>query len=92
MKNKPKTKPSSAVLTNTRNAVILAAERMQKLASETKKLVGAAEKKWEQSKPAQRQIKNELKKVAAQAAIIGRDVREGLKEGFAEVQKRNTKK
>ena len=83
---------SSAVLTNTRNAVIIAAERMQQLAKETKKLVGAAEKKWEDSKPAQKKAKTELKKIAAQAARIGRDVQEGLKEGFAEVQKRNKKK
>ena len=89
---KEKTASSSAVLANTRNAVIVAAERMQKLAEETKKLVVTAEKKWEQSKPAQQKAKKELKRITAQAAQIGRDVREGLKEGFAEVQKRNKKK
>ena len=83
---------SEKVTKATRDAVIKAAARLQKLANQSAKLAAEAEKKWQESKPRQQKLKNDLQKIAEQIVAFGNEVSEGLKQGFAEVKRKNNRK
>lgn len=92
MKKKIKVTGSRKVVRATRSAVVDISERMQILAQKVTKLAEMAERTWEGSKPGQQKAKAELKKAAQEAVSFAKDVRKGLKEGLAEIQKRNKKR
>ncbi len=91
-------KPSN-VSRVTRDAVISAAEHVQiikektdELIKKTKKIVNkakkGAEKKWEESKSYQENVKDELKKTSQKVVDFGKDVKSGFKDGLNDLKKR----
>lgn len=88
MKESNKTKESRKVMKTTRDAVIAAAERMRLLKQKTMALARKAENKWEGTKPQQQKAKEALKQAGRTIVDFEKDVREGLKQGLAEVKKR----
>ena len=71
----------------TRDAVVVAAARVETLRKKTVILAAEANKRWKASKPRRQKATGELKKAAQHAVAFGKDVGEGLKEGFATVRK-----
>ncbi len=73
----------------TRDAVVGAAEKIQLLRKKAIALARKAGNKWEDTKPQQQKAKEALKQAGRTIADFERDVREGLKQGIAEVKKRS---
>ena len=92
MKRNNTSKESRKVTKATRDAVIAAAQRMQLLKLQTIALARKAGNKWEGSKPQQQKAKDAVKKAASRIVDFERSVREGLKQGLAEVKKGNKKR
>ncbi len=90
MKMNAKMKQTNTVKA-TREAVVAAARRAGMLRQKTAKLARDSQKTWKGSKSRQQATK-QLEKAARTVVRFGKDVREGLKEGIAEVQKKNKRK
>lgn len=75
-----------------RNAVVSAAEHLDMVKEKASEFTRKAETTWEESKPGRTKAKNELKKAADRVVGFGKDVQDGLTEGFAEVHRRNAAK
>jgi hypothetical protein len=91
MKKNTMTKESRKVSQATRDAVVRLAEGIAVLKQKSTEFAQKTGETWEKSKPQQQKAKEELKKAAHEVVEFGKEVRDGLKEGFAEVQKRNHK-
>ncbi len=87
MKKKNTTQEVRRVVDATRDAVVVAAARARTLKKTASQIASEAGKRWEASKPRRQKAQRELKEAARQVVAFGRDVRKGLKEGFAEAKK-----
>jgi hypothetical protein len=83
--------PRKKVVKATREAVVSAAKHMQMFRQRTLELAANAERTWHDSKPRREKAQAELLKAAQEAMAFARDVQDGLKQGFAEIKKRNKK-
>lgn len=75
----------------TRDAVVGAAEKIQLLKQKTMALAKKAGTTWEGTKPKQQKAKEALRQAGRRVANFERDVREGFRQGMAEVKKRTKK-
>lgn len=78
-------KSNKKVAKTARDAVLNVADRVQDLKEKTWRA-------WEESKPRQQKIKENLRVAGEKVVAFGKDVGTGFKEGIAEVQKRNKKR
>lgn len=85
-------KKNRKVVNATRDAVVNAVKRMETLRKKTGELAKKAQKRWKESKPQREKAERELKKGARRAVAFGKEVRDGLKQGLSEIQKRNKKR
>lgn len=84
MKHK-KTTRTQSVADSTRKLVVKAGDHFQNIKEK-------ATQSWNDSKPYQQKIKENLKEVGQKVADLGEGVSVGLREGIAEVQKKNKKR
>jgi hypothetical protein len=73
------------VVKHTRNAVIRVATEAQRLKKKTSDLGKSVEQRWQDSKPLQQRVKNNVQKAGKQVVDFGKDISQGVREGVAEV-------
>ncbi|MBV9349859.1 MAG: hypothetical protein JO026_03840 [Patescibacteria group bacterium] len=86
-----KQRKSSSTVKAARDAVVNAAAHVDLLKKKTDSLAKEAEKKWQGTKPSREKARQELRKAAELLLEFERDVKEGIRQGLAEVKKKNRK-
>ncbi|HWP61264.1 MAG TPA: hypothetical protein VN495_01540 [Candidatus Paceibacterota bacterium] len=71
-----------------RDVVVRASEDVQALKRQSTKLVQSARNSWQHSEPRREQAKKEMQKATNRVVAFGKDLKAGVRQGFAEVQKR----